>query len=163
MRNIPARLCVIAALALAYLWFVDEAIVPEAIAALVVGACTWAAFERVLREERVAASLSPACLKPLLARIPYAALRESLDLLGPVLFRALVRRERVAGRWIALRYDGRDASEGREQARRAFVVFASNLTPNALPLDIDPHGGRMVLHQLVYRRESAASDPVYPI
>ena len=47
--------------------------------------------------------------------------------------------------------------------RRALVVFGSNLTPNALPLAVDDARERIVLHQIVPRRESAADHPRYPI
>ena len=97
----------------------------------------------------------------LVRRVPYAVVRESCDLLGPVLWRAIVRRERIAGRWIAVRYEkdrGRDGF-----GRRTLVIFGSNLTPNAIPLCVDNDRGLLVEHQIVFRRESAADDPRFPI
>ena len=163
MRALRTRFFVVLVLAAAYESFVDEAIVSEAIAAMVVGVVTWLVAERILRVGRTRGRISLAFIRPFFSRIPYAAIRESLDLLGPVLWRSLVRHERVTGRWIALRYRACDRSKTYERGRRSIVIFASNLTPNALPLDIDIPSERMVLHQLVKRRESAAGDPTYPI
>jgi hypothetical protein len=89
--------------------------------------------------------------------------RESFDLLGPVLWRALVRREPVRGRWIAVAYESDYAGLADDFGRRTLVIFGSNLTPNAIPLAVDEVRGRIVLHQIVPRRESAADHPRYPI
>ena len=162
-RGVLMRIAVVLALAATYAWFVDEAIVSETLAAIACGIAGWAVAERVVRTHGVRFALAPRVLGPFLRRIPYAAVRESLDLLGPVLWDAVVRGRRRPGRWIAIGYDRGEPSDPYESGRRTFVIFASNLTPNALPLDIDPQAERMVLHQLVHRRESAADDPRYPI
>ncbi len=150
-------------LALLYLWFVVTATRDEAIAALVVALAVSLMLGRIERITQCFATAPLAGWLALVRRVPYAIVRESLDLLGPVLWRALVRRERVRGRWIALRYepDGTEPSDG--FGRRTLVVFGSNLTPNAIPLGIDNERARIVLHQIVFRRESAADDPRFPI
>ena len=146
-----------------YLWFVVTATRDEAVAAVIVALVVTLFLARLERITACSARVPLAGWFELVRRVPYAVVRESFDLLGPVLWRAVVRRERVSGRWIALRYesDARGAQDG--FGRRTLVIFGSNLTPNALPLCVDDERERIVLHQLVYRRESAADRPRYPV
>ena len=161
--SLTRRFAWFAGLAALYAWFVVTATRAEAIAATVVALVVIPMLARV---ERIAGPIGAVTLEGWLTlsrRVPYAVVRESFDLLGPVLWRAIVKRERVRGRWIALRYepDSDDARGG--FGRRALVIFGSNLTPNAIPLGVENERGRLVEHQIVYRRESGADDPRYPI
>jgi hypothetical protein len=150
-------------LVILYMSFVVTATRDEALAAVVVALVVTLFLVRLERITECRARVPLVGWLELARRVPYAVVRESFDLLGPVLWRAVVRRERVAGRWIALRYES-DANGARDGfGRRTLVVFGSNLTPNALPLCVDDERERIVLHQLVYRRESAADRPRYPI
>ena len=151
------------ALLFTYLWFVVSATRDEALAAIVV-ALVVTLF--LVRLERITGCTPRAPLAgwfALVRRVPYAVVRESFDLVGPVLWRALVRREPVRGRWIALRYASDDGGASDDFGRRTLVIFGSNLTPNAIPLSVDDARERIVLHQIVPRRESAADDPRFPI
>lgn len=157
------RLSIVLACAALYEWFVVEAILPEAIAALAVGVVVLLVHERLVRVAPPKARVSLAFVRPFVQRVVPGMLRESFDLLGPTLWRALVRRQAVTGRWIALRYDPVDADVAEERGRRTVTIVGSNLTPNALPLDIDERAGLIILHQLVARHEDAASDSRYPM
>lgn len=157
------RVALVVTIAVLYAWFVDQAIASEAIAALLTGVAVVLLHERLVRVAPPDARAGLAALKPLVIRVFPAMIRESAELLGPVLYRAVINGEDVRGRWIALRYDPHDREPADEHARRAIVIFGSNLTPNALPLDIDGVTGRLVLHQLVTRREEAAGHPRYPM
>lgn len=163
MKQFGRRLAIVLTCAVAYEWFVVEAILSEAVAAVAVGLAVLLVHERLVRVAPPNASISLACVRPFIQRVLPGVVRESFDLLGPTLWRALVRREAVSGRWIALRYDPGDPQTAGERGRRTLTIVGSNLTPNALPLDIDERAGRIVLHQLVARREAAAGDPRYPM
>ncbi len=160
----PARIATwFACLVVLYMWLVVTATRDEALAAVVVAGVVTLFLGRLERITQCAVRAPLAGWLALAARVPYAVARESFDLLGPVLWRAVVRREGVRGRWIAVRYepDSNGAKDG--FGRRTLVVFGSNLTPNAIPLSVDDARGRMVLHQIVPRRESAADHPRFPI
>ena len=160
----PVRVAVwFVTLLLIYLWFVVSATRDEALAAIAVALVVTLFLVRIERITGCSPRVSPAGWLALVQRVPYAVVRESFDLLGPVLWRALVRRQRVRGRWIAIRYesDGDGATDG--FGRRTLVIFGSNLTPNAIPVAVDDARERIVLHQIVARRESAADHPDFPI
>ncbi len=163
VKQLGRRLAIVLACAAAYEWFVVEAIPSEAIAAVAVGIAVLLVHERLVRVAPPNARVSLAFAGPFVRRVLPGIVRESFDLLGPTLWRALVRREPTTGRWIALRYQAGDLDSADERGRRTVTIVGSNLTPNALPLDIDETSGRIVLHQLVARREAAAADPRYPM
>ena len=155
------RIAWFAGLTVLYLWFVVTGTRDEAIAALLVALAVTLFMQRIEAITGSAATVPVAGWLALLRRVPYAVVRESYDLLGPVLWRAVVRRERIAGRWIALRYEPDRESDG--FGRRTLVIFGSDLTPNAIPLCVDNERGHLIQHQIVLRRESAADDPRFPI
>ena len=160
----PARVAVwFVTLLLIYLWFVVTATRDEALAALAVAVVVTLFLVRLERITGCAPRVSPAGWFAFLQRVPYAVVRESFDLLGPVLWRAFVRGEPVRGRWIALRYESDRDGATDDFGRRTLVIFGSNLTPNAIPLCVDDARERIVLHQIVPRRESAADHPDFPI
>ncbi len=144
-----------------YFWFVAQPSRDELIAAGVCAAIVAAFLSRVYGVIDCRPRASLAGFAAILIRVPPAVFRESFDILGPTLWRALVRRERVRGRWIALRYEPDDGRDG--YGRRALVIFGSGITPNAFPLAIDGERGWLYLHQLVARREAAADHPRYPL
>ena len=160
---IARRLTWFVGLALLYLWFVVEATRDEALAALGCAAVVSFVLSRVAAQAGRPASAPVAGWRAIVLRVPFAAVRESVDALGPVLWRAIVRGERSPGRWIALRYESDEDGARDGYGRRTLVVFGSGLTPNACPLGIDDGSERFYLHQLVRRRESAANDPRYPL
>ncbi len=157
VRNIAAFV----AIAGLYLWFIAAPSRDEVIAACACSAIVVAFMQRVTRAVERVPSAPPAGLAAIFMRVPLAVFRESFDVLGPTLWRALVGRERIRGRWIALRYEPDNAADG--YGRRALVIFGSGITPNAFPLAVDGELGRLYLHQLVARREAAAGHPRYPI
>ena len=162
VRNVAAFVAV----AGLYMWCVAAPSRDELIAAVICAAIVIAFMQRVSvlafrQRGKSAPRADPAGFGAIIARVPLAVVRESFDILGPTLWRGLVRRESVRGRWIALRYEPDDGSDG--YGRRALVIFGSGITPNAFPLCVDDVRGRLYLHQLVARREAAADHPRYPI
>lgn len=145
------------------MWFIVTATRDEALAGLAVAAIVTLFLIRLERITRCAPRVEFAGWFALVSRVPHAVVRESFDLLGPVLWAAVIRRKIVRGRWIALRYESGGNGTADNLGRRTLVIFGSNLTPNALPLEIDDARERIVLHQLVFRRESAADHPRYPL
>ena len=160
----PKRAAVwIGILLIAYAWFVVTGTRDEVLAAAAVALVVTLFVARLEHVTRCSPQAPAAGWLALVTRVPYAVVRESFDLLGPVLWRALVRREPVRGRWIAVRYESDGAGVADGFGRRTLVIFGSNLTPNAIPLAVDDERERIVLHQIVARRESAADHPRYPI
>jgi hypothetical protein len=94
-------------------------------------------------------------------RLPGAVLRETWDLLGPVLGRALLGRP-PRGRFIALPFDA-GGDDGRSASRRVAVIYGAAVTPNAIPVFVDRKSGLLVLHQLKHRIEPGAGDVSWPV
>jgi hypothetical protein len=82
-----------------------------------------------------------------LARVPGKALADCGLVLGAIA-RGVVTGEGVSGAFRAVPFDpgGEDA---RSEARRAIVVAAASVAPNAYIVAIDREAGRVLVHQLV--------------
>jgi hypothetical protein len=163
VRKLCRRLAIVGICAVVYEWFVVEAVGSELLAAVLVGFIVLLVHERLVRVAPPDVRTSLGFVGPFIHRVLPGIARESFDLLVPTLWRSFVSGEKLRGRWIALRYDYTDRSAADERGRRTIVVAGSNLTPNALPLDVNIAAGRLILHQLVPQHEAAASDPRYPM
>jgi len=152
------RLGWFALLVVLYMWFSDAALATELSVALV------SAFVLSLFIERVRSivgrpAAAPAAGVAALGRVPLGLVVEAWYVLGPVLAQALFRPGEFTGRWIAVRYEPADDTPG----RRSIVVLGSGITPNSIPLAIEPERGRMLLHQLKPVRDPGADHPRFPL
>ena len=81
------RLTIVVACAAAYEWFVVEAILSEAIAAIAVGLAVLLVHERLVRVAPPNARVTLAFVRPFVQRVLPGVVRESFDLLVPTLWR----------------------------------------------------------------------------
>lgn len=153
------RLGWFALLAVLYLWFVDEAIASEALLGLGAAFAVSLFLERIRRTSGDPATVPWRGVGEAIARVPVGLVHETWLVLGPVLWRALRGRPDAGGRWIAVRYDPAGDAPG----RRSLVVLGSGITPNSIPLAIEPERARMVLHQLQPVRDPGADHPRFPL
>jgi hypothetical protein len=80
-------------------------------------------------------------------------------LLVTVLWRVIVRREDVRGRFITLPFPG-VAGQGQEAvSRRALAKWYGSVAPNTLVVGFDEDAERILLHQLVITDEPPVCDP----
>jgi len=148
------------ALAFAYAAFIDQVTLQEACAGI---ACAFVIGAFAVRLERIVGDVPVppfTGVVQLLVRTPLGIVREAWLILGPFLWRAMLTRGNVRGRWVEIHYEPERAREG--FGRRALVILASAITPNSIPLDVDAARGRVVLHQLYQRSEPGADDPRFP-
>ena len=153
------RLGWFALLVVLYLWFVDEAIASEALFGLGAAFAVSLFLERIRRIAGDEAGVPWRGVGQALARVPTGLAYETWLVLGPVLWRAVRGRTDAGGRWIAVRYEPADDTAG----RRSLVVLGSGITPNAIPLAIEPEHARMVLHQLQPIRDPGADHARFPL
>jgi multisubunit Na+/H+ antiporter MnhE subunit len=79
--------------------------------------------------------------------VPWRVVQETW-LVFAILARAIVRRERVQGRFVCERYPhaGEDPAD---EARRALYKIEASIAPNTYVVGYDDDTGAMLLHQLV--------------
>lgn len=70
------------------------------------------------------------------------------------LFRSLVLREVVRGRYIVRKTDAGEKTTPRGVAHRAWTVLVAGYSPNAYVVDIDPDDETVLLHDLIPWRKS---------
>jgi hypothetical protein len=79
-----------------------------------------------------------------------------------VLWRVMVRREAVRGRFITLPFPGVAGESPRAQSRRAVAKWFGSVSPNSLVVGFDEDAERILLHQLVTTDEPPICDPWQP-
>jgi hypothetical protein len=95
---------------------------------------------------------------PALVRLPMEVVVDTLLLCG-VLWRVIVRREDVRGRFVALPFKGA-RGRGREAAsRRAVAKFIGSISPNTLVVGFAEKHDRVLMHQLVPTKQPPRCDP----
>jgi multisubunit Na+/H+ antiporter MnhE subunit len=83
-------------------------------------------------------------------------------LLVTVLWRVIVRREDVRGRFITLPFPGVAGSGEQAVSRRALAKWFGSVAPNSLVVGFDEDAERILLHQLVITDEPPICDPWEP-
>jgi hypothetical protein len=84
--------------------------------------------------------------------VPLTIVVDFLLVLG-LLFRSLVRREIVRGRFVAREFDP-VGPDPRSFGIRAFRTLAANYSPNAYVVEVDAEQGLVLFHDLVVWRRS---------
>jgi hypothetical protein len=91
-------------------------------------------------------------------RLPREVLIETWLLVG-VLWRVIVRREDVRGRFITLPFTGVRGSSTEAVSRRALAKWVGSVAPNTMVVGFDERRQRILLHQLVVTDEPPICDP----
>lgn len=79
--------------------------------------------------------------------------------LGIVLWRVVVRREDVRGRFVSLPFAGAHESSPEAAGRRAIAKWFGSVAPNTLVVGFAERHDRVLLHQLVETAEPPRCDP----
>ena len=79
-----------------------------------------------------------------------------------VLWRVVVRRERVTGRFLSRPFPGARARTPEAAARRAIAKLVGSVSPNTLVVGFAENDDRVLLHQLVPTDEPPRCDPWEP-
>ena len=95
------------------------------------------------------------------AALPRHTLVDTWLLLG-VLWRVIVRREDVRGRFISLPFKGARGSSPEASGRRAVAKLVGSVAPNTLVVGFATEKERVLLHQLVDTGETPPCDPWEP-
>jgi hypothetical protein len=80
-------------------------------------------------------------------------------LLIVVLWRVVVRREDVRGRWITMPFPGVQGDGSEAVSRRAVAKWFGSVAPNTLVAGFEEDAERILLHQLVATDEPPVCDP----
>jgi hypothetical protein len=91
-------------------------------------------------------------------RLPGDTVRDTW-LLAVVLWRVIVRREDVRGRFITLAFPGVGGGSTRAVSRRAMAKWVGSVAPNTMVAGFDEQHERVLLHQLVATDEPPVCDP----
>jgi hypothetical protein len=91
-------------------------------------------------------------------RLPREIVRDTWLLVG-VLWRVIVRREDVRGRFITLPFRGVRGRSTEAVSRRALAKWVGSVAPNTMVAGFDEQHERILLHQLVPTDEPPACDP----
>jgi multisubunit Na+/H+ antiporter MnhE subunit len=83
-------------------------------------------------------------------------------LLVHVLWRVLVRREDVRGRFITLPFPGVAGKSSHAVSRRAVAKWFGSVAPNTLVVGFDEDAERILLHQLAVTEDPPVCDPWRP-
>ena len=93
-----------------------------------------------------------------LPHLPREVVRDTWLLVG-VLWRVLVRREAVRGRFITLDFPGVEGESAEAVSRRAVAKWYGSVAPNTLVVGFDEDSERVLLHQLVATKDPPLCDP----
>jgi hypothetical protein len=91
-------------------------------------------------------------------RLPREVARDTW-LLVAVLWRVIVRREDVRGRFITLPFPGVRGRSTEAVSRRALAKWVGSVAPNTMVVGFDERHERVLLHQLVTTDEPPVCDP----
>jgi len=95
---------------------------------------------------------------PALVPLPLVIVRDTFRLAG-VLWRVIVRREDVRGRYVALPFKGAHGRGVDAASRRAVAKFVGSVAPNSLVVGFAERHDRVLLHQLLPTDEPPLPDP----
>jgi hypothetical protein len=91
-------------------------------------------------------------------RLPGETARDTW-LIAVVLWRVIVRREDVRGRFITLPFKGVRGGSTEAVSRRALAKWVGSVAPNTMVAGFDEQHERVLLHQLVVTKEPPVCDP----
>ena len=128
----------------------------ELVAGAVCGAISATGAELVRRHGSVQFSPGWRWL-PALLPLPGLVVRDTFRLAG-VLWRVIVRREDVRGRFVALPFE-RERRGVDPASRRAVAKFVGSVAPNSLVVGVADRHDRVLLHQLEPTDEPERLDP----
>ena len=146
-----------AALTVLYWLLVFKTEPAELVAGAVCGAISATGAELVRRHGSVRFAPGWGWL-PALARLPRLIVGDTFRLAG-VLWRVIVRREDIRGRYIALPFKGANAAGVEGASRRAMTKFVGSVAPNSLVVGFAERQDRVLLHQLLPTDEPPLCDP----
>jgi multisubunit Na+/H+ antiporter MnhE subunit len=95
---------------------------------------------------------------PALVPLPLLTIRDTFMLVG-VLWRVIVRREDVRGRYVALPFKGAHGGGAEGAGRRAMTKWIGSVAPNSLVVGFAERHNRVLLHQLQATDEPPQCDP----
>ena len=135
-----------AALTVLYWLLVFKTEPAELVAGAVCGAISATGTELVRRHGSVRFSPGWSWL-PMLLPLPALVVRDTLRLVG-VLWRVIVQREEVRGRFVALPFKGAYGGDVETASRRAITKFVGSIAPNSLVVGFADRHDRVLLHEL---------------
>jgi multisubunit Na+/H+ antiporter MnhE subunit len=119
----------------------------ELVAGAICGAISATGTDLVRRHGSLRFALEWRWLRALLP-LPWLVLRDTATLLR-VLWRVIVRREDVRGRFVARPFEGAHRRGAKAAGRRAVIKFAGSVAPNSLVVGFADRHDRVLLHELV--------------
>jgi multisubunit Na+/H+ antiporter MnhE subunit len=133
----------------------------EIVAGVICGAISAAAADLVRRHGTVRLKLEGWGWLRAVAALPRHTVRDTWLLVG-VLWRVIVRRDDVRGRFIALPFKGARGRSPEAAGRRAVAKLVGSVAPNTLVVGFASEKNRVLLHQLVDTGETPPCDPWEP-
>jgi multisubunit Na+/H+ antiporter MnhE subunit len=140
-----------------YLLLVFKTETAELVAGAVCGAISATGAELVRRHGRLRFRPGWRWL-PALRHLPGDTVRDC-GLLVAVLWRVLVRREDVRGRFITVPFSGAAGSDAEDAGRRAVTKWLGSVAPNTLVVGFTKRTEGVVVHQLVPTERPPRVDP----
>jgi multisubunit Na+/H+ antiporter MnhE subunit len=135
-----------AALTVLYWLLVFKTEPAELVAGAICGAISATGTELVRRYGSVRFAPGWSWLRTLLP-LPVLVVRDTFRLVG-VLWRVIVRREDVRGRFVALPFKGAHGGGVEAASRRAITKFVGSIAPNSLVVGFADRHDRVLLHEL---------------
>ena len=147
-------------IALAALWLLldDTVAVPELITGAVAAALGASAAELVHAQQLVRVRLRAAWFR-YIWRLPLAVVPD-IGLLLKVLFRRLVLRKRVSGRFRAIHFESGRDDDPHDLTRRALAKAGGSFAPNTYVVGVDGERDLMLVHQLSPTGKARDVDPL---
>jgi hypothetical protein len=146
-----------AALSALYVLLVFKTETAELVAAVICGAISATGAEMVRRHSSVHFAPGWGWL-PALARLPRDTVVETW-LLVHVLWRVIVRREDVRGRFVSFRYRGARGKSVEASSRRAMAAWIGSVSPNSLVVGFGDRHDVVLVHELVDTGKPPPSEP----
>jgi multisubunit Na+/H+ antiporter MnhE subunit len=133
----------------------------EIVAAVICGAISATATDLVRRHGTVRLKLPGWGWLRAVATLPRQTVVDTWRLVE-VLWRVVVRREDVRGRFISLPFKGARGRSPEAAGRRAVAKLVGSVAPNTLVVGFANEKERVLLHQLVATEEPPPCDPWEP-
>jgi hypothetical protein len=144
-------------LSLLYVVLVFKTQFAEYVAGVICGAVSAVGVDMVRRHSPVRFAFGLGWLRGA-ARLPGEVLIDTGRLIG-VLWRVLVRREDVRGRYLVVPFKGARGTAPEAAGRRAVATWVGSIAANTLVVGFDEQHDRVLLHQLVKTDEPPRCDP----